>query len=445
MLAQRKTAALASLASVSDGNHFAIRDAFEQSGVPYYRGKDVVETFFIERSHPIFITEAAYRQPHMTRSHLQKGDVLLSIVGTIGELSLVMTNEPATCNCKLAILRPHSVSPEYLAIFLRSKFGRSQIERLTRGAVQKGVLLEDTDQIFVFRLSSSLEHSLEQRIRDLVTEAHVQFGVAEQQSSRAEKVLLQSLALEGWSPPEQLSYTARASEALAAGRLDAEHYQQKFYAAREDLMAAGARELIPVVDLLSFMTNGHTPLHHDLRVGEVPFLCAEHVTDFDIDYDSKKRIRTQHHSGELARTAFKNGDVLLTIKGRVGNAAIAENVTGPMNINQDVALLRFNGKLPTWFVVAFINSLFGKLQVERMSTGGINPFLGLYNVRKLEIPEFDRRTMLDIGNRTRRAIHEARQARHQARFLLDRAKRAVEIAIEQSEVAAMDYLDQSAQ
>jgi restriction endonuclease S subunit len=70
------------------------------------------------------------------------GDILLSIIGTIGAVSLVSTNQSATCNCKLAILRPKNQKSELIATFLNSEFGQSQIDRFTRGAVQMGLLLE---------------------------------------------------------------------------------------------------------------------------------------------------------------------------------------------------------------------------------------------------------------------------------------------------------------
>jgi hypothetical protein len=75
--------------AVSDGNHFSISEHFSEDGVPYYRGQDVAGHFFIEQSNPLCITPRAFAEDHMQRSHLQQGDVLLSIVGTIGELSLV--------------------------------------------------------------------------------------------------------------------------------------------------------------------------------------------------------------------------------------------------------------------------------------------------------------------------------------------------------------------
>jgi hypothetical protein len=196
-------------------------------------------------------------------------------------------------------------------------------------------------------------------------------------------------------------------------------------------------------ELLTSLTNGHTPLRHNLDEGEVPFLCAEHVANFQISFDSDKRILLQHHQLELSRTALRNGDVLLTIKGRVGNAALADRVAGPVNINQDVALLRLNNRLPIWYVLSFINSPFGQLQVKQLSTGAINPFLGLANVRRLEIPEFAPDLMQRIANETKRLVESARETKTRAYDLLAQAKRAVEIAIEDSEAAALKYLKES--
>jgi type I restriction enzyme M protein len=438
LLHRARTEDVAALADISDGNHFSIADQFvDEDGIPYYRGQDGVGHPFIEQSSPRLISQKAYSQPYMTRSHLRKGDVLLTIVGTIGESALVTSDEPATCSCKLAILRPHGVLPGYLAAFLRSEIGRSQTERYTRGAVQMGLPLEDMDQICVARLSRDAETRVAQAVED----ARVQFDAASQELARAEATLAAALGLADWQPPQPLNYTRRASQAFAAERLDAEYFREAYIAARNALERAGAVKFLPLEQLLSSLTNGHTPLRHDLTIGEVPFLCAEHVSDFELRYDSDKRILNVHHRTELARTRVKDGDVLLSIKGRVGNFALAENVPGDVNINQDVALLRFKDTLPIWWALAFLNSPFGKLQVQQHCTGGINPFLGLGNVRKLLVPVFEEDLMVRVGEQTRERVQAARAARHRARELLAAAQRAVEIAIEQDEAAALAYLD----
>jgi len=276
----------------------------------------------------------------------------------------------------------------------------------------------------------------EKDIVQLVHKAKTHFEESIAAAERSETVLPDALNLTAWSPPSNLTCIRKSSEVNASGRMDAEHYREEFYAAKRRLKAAGALTFIPMDELITVLTNGHTPLHHDLEVGDVPFLCAEHVSNFEVHFDSHKRILSRHHQIELARTALKNGDILLTIKGRVGNAAMVEHLVGPANINQDVALLRLNKKLPAWFVLAFVNSIFGQLQVKQLSTGGINPFLGLSNVRQLEIPEFEPHLMEEIARNTFSLVKSAATHRVKAYELLQRATRAVDIAVEQGEKAA---------
>jgi hypothetical protein len=102
LLAQKQLISITKYVKVFDGNHMKISDNFSNTGIPYYRGQDI-HNFFIEQSSPICIDIDTYNLPYMKRSHLRKGDVLLSIVGTIGNVSLVDSEKPTTCNCKLAI------------------------------------------------------------------------------------------------------------------------------------------------------------------------------------------------------------------------------------------------------------------------------------------------------------------------------------------------------
>ena len=197
LIEQWERDSIATLTRVSDGNHFSISDDFVENGIPYYRGQDVTGCFFVETASPIHITREAYDRKYMERSYLKRGDVLLSIVGTIGESSLVISDQQATCSCKLAILRPRDVLPEFLAVFLRSEHGQNQIKRLTRGAVQKGLILEDMDQLWVPRLSQEFE----KRIAHIVHTSLSTQKRSETKQKEAEDMLLAVLGLEDWTPP----------------------------------------------------------------------------------------------------------------------------------------------------------------------------------------------------------------------------------------------------
>lgn len=124
---------------------------FVETGIPYYRGGDIYNSFIEFATNPLYIPQRVFDIPTMHRSHLHKGDILMSIVGAIiGNISIVATNNDATCSCKLAIIRPkENVSSEYLATYLRSRFGQQQIQKFRRGSGQTGLILEDFDQLLV--------------------------------------------------------------------------------------------------------------------------------------------------------------------------------------------------------------------------------------------------------------------------------------------------------
>src|SRR5262249_27470391 len=141
-----------------DGNHASVSRYFTSDprvGTRYLRGQDI-GGFFLGDTNPVHVPWFIFNS--LRRSHILPGDVLLSIVGTIGMLSLVPKDAPAlTGSCKIAILRPHEekISPEYLAVFLASSYGQFQIHRQTRGAVQMGLILEDMRFIRVPRFGAA--------------------------------------------------------------------------------------------------------------------------------------------------------------------------------------------------------------------------------------------------------------------------------------------------
>jgi len=230
-----------------------------------------------------------------------------------------------------------------------------------------------------------------------------------------------------------VGYGTHLSELFRARRWDGEFYKPKYQRVLEAVVKAKkvkVESFVPIGQLLSYLTNGHTPLHHDLEVGEVPFLTAEHVSDFRVDFGTDKRILRRHHEIELARTALRDGDILVTIKGKVGNCAVVRNCLEVANINQDVALVRLRSGIHPYFFAAWFNSLMGKQLVEQRSTGGINPFLGLGNLRGMPFPVLDPKEHNRIGDLVQATVENAYAAEREASALLERAKRRVEELIE---------------
>lgn len=212
---------------VNDGNHLKISGHFQNyPGVPYYRGKDINTDFFIENARPIYISESKYNQKQMIRSHFSPGDVLLSIKGTIGNLSFVTnTIKKSTGSRSIAILRPASeLSSEYISAFLMSKYGQIQLKRMTRGTVQMEIVLEDFDQIQLYLCSNKFN----QAIKKIVQLSIKLNTLRKQQYYKAERILSDSLGLNGFQPQHKLTFAKKFLDIKQAERYDAEYFQPKF-------------------------------------------------------------------------------------------------------------------------------------------------------------------------------------------------------------------------
>jgi len=210
---------LCQVADVSDGNHVSIAEAFAESGVRYLRGKDLSD-FFISDADPVYIPHDTYEA--IKRSHMYPGDVLLGVVATIGTVSLVDDRfGQLTGNCKIAIVRPKEVEPEFLAAFFLSSIGQGELQRRARGTVQTGVILPDLKALPVPLLPETTRASVAQRIKA----AYAKQTESKEALAEAESLLVSALWLNKLDLTPHLFYERSYKDTTDAGRLDAEYFQ----------------------------------------------------------------------------------------------------------------------------------------------------------------------------------------------------------------------------
>ncbi|CAJ0842094.1 10743_t:CDS:10 [Entrophospora sp. SA101] len=218
---------LTNYVKVSDGNHSKITEYFQDyPGIPYYGGKDVSANFFIENAKPVYIPEKKYNKKEMRRSHFLPGDILLTTVGIIGNLSLITdTIKESTGARSVGFLRPTSeLSSEYIASFLMSKYGLIQLKRIARGSVQVRMILEDFDQIQLYPCSNKFDQTIKQ-----VIQLSIKLNATrKQQYHKAEKILATALDLEEFQLQHKLTFAKNFSDIKQVERYDAEYFQPKF-------------------------------------------------------------------------------------------------------------------------------------------------------------------------------------------------------------------------
>ena len=448
------------LTKVSDGNHMAISDNFTEIGIPYYRGQDI-HNYFIEQGTPICIDENSYNIPNMKRSHLQKGDVLLSIVGTIGGVSLVTTEDKATCNCKLAILRPKKVNGYYLSAFLKSKFGQNQIHKFTRGAVQKGLILEDMNQIFVPDFSIEFQS----KISDLIEKARITISQSIITYSQAESILLKEIGLEkevtGLNPVEVTNKAVEGSNPSiftnnganknvnvksfkdsfgVTGRLDAEYYQKKYEVVIEKIKSQKYDTLRNIVTITKSLEPGSN-YYSDDETG-LPFMRVADYNKFGLSEPNKKLTfdYIKDNQDKIDNLKPKKGSILFSKDGSVGTAYHLrhdfEGITSSAILNLKV--INEKEVIPEYLTLA-LNSKLVQMQAERDAGGSIILHWRIGEIQNVVVPIIDYSKQQQIA----KLIEESFAIKKESEHLLEVAKRAVEIAIEENEEVAMAYINKN--
>jgi len=400
-----------------------------EKGIILLRSQNIKEFQIDVDRNPIFIPEAFHQK--LCKSEVYPGDILITRSGVAGNVAIVPQNFPAANSADIIIVRLKSgIAPLSVLAFLNSAFGRFQVERQVSGGIQGHLNLKIAEDILVPEFPDQQQVEIVEVVQDGISKT----AKAKALYSSAHQILEKELGLSKIDLSRQVGYETRLSDVSHAWRWDSEFYKPKYQRIVEGVLKGKKIRVdgfVPVGRLVSYLTNGHTPLHHDLSTGEVPFLTAEHVSDFRVDFGTDKRILQRHHETELARTALRDGDILITIKGKVGNCAVVQNCPQAANINQDVALIRLQKGIHSYFFAAWFNSLMGKQLVEQRSTGGINPFLGLGNLRGMPFPVLDSKEHRRIGNLIQETVEKAYAAEQQASDLLEQAKRQVEKLIEQ--------------
>ena len=145
-------AELASLAEVKGGKRLpkGINLVTTPNQHPYIRVRDLNNTVFASLSNDYEYVDDETQQS-ISRYIVSTGDLLISIVGTIGLTAIVdhtLNKANLTENCvKLTNIK--NVTPEYLLLFLRSSQGVEAISKGTVGAVQLKLPIKNIQSIAV--------------------------------------------------------------------------------------------------------------------------------------------------------------------------------------------------------------------------------------------------------------------------------------------------------
>lgn len=212
-----------------------VKRDYEDEGLLTVMAKNV-RSNRADMSDPRYMPEAL--RPVVARNKLNSGDVLVTRTGAnFGQVAPWLNNDEAFACADILVLREPSLPTGYLSSFLESAKGKPLVLRGGYGAAQPHIAPQYLSDILVPRFGE-----IEAKIARLVDLSVQKEHNASETIERAEGMLLEALCLADWTPPEPLSYSARASDAFAAGRLDARFFAPRIQALL-DILGRDGRHL----------------------------------------------------------------------------------------------------------------------------------------------------------------------------------------------------------
>ena len=149
-------------------------------------------------------------------------------------------------------------------------------------------------------------------------------------------------------------------------------------------------------ELSSLITKGTTPLDKN-NSGIVNFVKIESIDESSGDITITQRISIDEHNGYLRRSQLKENDILFSIAGTLGRVTSVKSSILPANTNQALAIIRLKeGCLD--YVKTYLKGKAVAEFIKKNPTIGAQPNLSLEQVANLEIAIPSVSEQVKIGN-----------------------------------------------
>lgn len=335
---------------VTDGSHNPPQ-GLENSDYLMLSSKNVFDDKITFDS-PRYLSQIDFEQ-ESKRTRIKSGDVLLTIVGTVGRAAVVGENMPQfTLQRSVAVLHPNVEICDSRYLMYALQANRNHIESRAKGVAQKGIYLKEVADI---ELQIPLLSEQTHRVKVLDKIAFV-IKFRQQQLQKLDE-LVKARFVELFGDPLHNTKDLQTSPMTNICRI-IDGDRGKNYPKQEDFSDCGF----------------------------CLFLNAKNVTAQGFSFENCMYITEEKdallHNGKLCR-----GDVILTTRGTIGNLAFYDTSVpyGNVRINSGMVILRMDRNLVSeiFFMEQF------KMQLDsiksRIASGSAQPQLPISTMNKIKM------------------------------------------------------------
>ena len=400
----------------TDGDHGS--PDYQESGVLYLLS-ECVKDGYIETAKCRYITEEKNRE--LKRSCLHPGDIVVTKTGVYFGKSAVIPESIPEANTIAHVgkitLKPQ-YNPYYVSTFLNCKYGYYQLRRRGIKATRPEIKLVEFPDIIVPEFSKGLYSAIESTVQT----ANALYDEAGNVINQSEQMLMRILGM------SQITDTAVSiknfSESfMKTGRLDSEYYQPKFDALFDTIKKFSNKQLGGNDGIVS-IKKSIEPGSDAYKDEGIPFVRVSDVSKYGI---TAPEIYLSYDVVENVDALYPKKDTILFSKD--GSVGIA------YKLERDEDIITSGAFLPDYLTLV-LNSPVVQMQAERDSNGAIIQHWKPSEIEKVIIPVLD----IDKQKELSELVRKSFALRRQSKQLLEYAKQAVEMTIEQGEDTALAWL-----
>ncbi len=404
-----------------------IKRNYVDDGFLFLRAQNVRPLSIDLTSSPVYISgEDAERLQENT---IHNNDILITRTGAnAGQCAIYLENNDAISSSHTFIVKSGNLNPFFLAIFLNTKHGTTLIERGRYGSTQPEIAPP-----FLYQIPIPVWDALPSVIEKTYLKSKELTEVSKVRYTEAQTLLLSELGLADWQPKQQLTFVKNFSDTESAGRIDADYFQPKYDNIVNAIKSCtgGWNTLENLVTMKKCVEVGSKAYIED----GIPFVRVSNLSPFEI---TQEKYISEELYTEITEHQPKQGEILLSKDATPGIAHYLREAPDKMIPAGGILRLKSKtDKIGNEYLTLVLNSILTQEQVNRDVGGSVIMHWRPDQVAGTVIPILHQDKQSEIEQK----VIESFNGRKRAKDLLEHAKRAVEIAIEQDEQAAIDWLE----
>lgn len=318
---------------------------FVESGINFVKIESITENGQIIADKLSHVTEKCHGE--LKRSQLAKNDVLFSIAGALGRVTVIPeTILPANTNQALAIIRlKDGVNPFYVAHMLRAERMLHEISTLKVGVAQYNISL---GQVSNFQIPLPPLETQRQIVDEIAAHQRIIDGARQ--------------VVEGWKPEIDIDPSWETVILEDVFNMLTEFSSNGSF--------AGLRENVPYKN-------------------SEDYALLVRLTDLRKNLQNEEKVYVTENSYKfLKKTSLYGGEFLIANVGaNIGDAYIMPKIDRPATLGPNMLLVKFNeDKILTGYAFYLAESNYLKKEILRLSISAAQPKISKGEFRTIKIP-----------------------------------------------------------